>query len=87
MLFKSKRSETDIINEILVETRDGIKKTQLMYKTKMSNMQLSRYLEKLIERQIMEVKIDSNGDTFYYLTEGGKRLISPLQQVISILCD
>ena len=53
----------------------------------MSNMQLSRYLEKLIERQIMEVKIDSNGDTMYYLTEGGKRLISPLQQVISILCD
>ena len=81
VLFESKRSESDIIGNILVETRDGIKKTQLMYKAKMSNTQLDRYLEKLIDHQCIEKRCDADDGTLYYLTSKGEQVEEVLQQV------
>jgi len=85
MLFKSQRSESDIIHDILVETKDGIKKTQLMYKANMSNTQLDRYLEKLIEQQFIQLRTNTDNGTTYQLTEKGKQLDTALQQVLKIL--
>lgn len=85
MLFESKRSESDIINKILVETKDGIKKTQLMYNANMSNTQLDRYLEKLIDQQFVEQRTNANDGTKFYLTEKGEQLDTAFQQVFTIL--
>ena len=86
MLFESRRSESDIINTILQVTREGINKTQLEYKAKMSNTQLSRYLNKLMEEEIIEQK-NNNGNTLYFLTDKGEILAKSLQQVIKILVE
>ena len=85
MLFDSKRSQLEIVNDILVETRDGIKKTQLMYKAKMSNTQLDRYLEKLIEQQCIEIRSDTEKGSLYYLTGKGENLEVSLKQVFKFL--
>lgn len=82
MLFESKRSESDIISKILIESRDGIKKTQLMYNAKMSNTQLDRYLEKLIKHQCIKENCDTTNGTLYCLTEKGEKLESLLQQIV-----
>ena len=85
MIFESKRSEADIIDKILVETKDGIKKTHLMYKANMSNTQLDRYLEKLIEQQFIQLRTNTDNGTTYQLTEKGKQLDTALQQVLKII--
>jgi len=85
LIFETKRSESDIINNILKETKDGIKKTQLMYKAKMSNTQLSRYLDKLIEQGFIEEQNNNGDGTFYHQTKKGEKLDTALQQVFKIL--
>jgi predicted transcriptional regulator len=84
MIFETKRSESDIIYKILSETKEGIKKTQLMYNANMSNTQLNRYLDILIEKDFIEKRND-NGGRLYHLTSKGKKLYDPLQQVLEIL--
>ena len=85
MIFESKRSEADIINKILIETKDGIKKTHLMYKANMSNTQLDRYLKKLIDQQFIVERVNENDGTKFYLTEKGEQLDTAFQQVFNIL--
>jgi predicted transcriptional regulator len=85
MICKSKRSESVIIHTILNETREGVKKTRLMYNAKMSNTQLDRYLEWLLEQEIVEKKIEDGGDILYYSTEKGEKLAEMLQQIVPIL--
>jgi len=87
VLFESKRSESDIISDILFETRDGIRKTQLMYKAKMSNTQLDRYLEKLIGLQIIKERNDGDDGIKYYLTSKGEKVESAMQQLNELLGD
>lgn len=84
MIFEAKRSESDIIQKILSETRDGIKKTQLMYNANMSNTQLSRYLDILLEKEFIKEKENGNGKK-YHLTDKGTKLLDPLNEVITII--
>lgn len=85
MLFESKRSESDIIQKILSETKHGIKKTQLMYNANMSNTQLDRYLVKLIEQQFIEQRNEEDNGTLYYLTPKGEKLDNALKQIFELL--
>ncbi len=85
MIFESKRSESDIVCKILVETREGIKKTQLMYNAKMSNTQLDKYLDKLIEQDFIEERRDNDSNTLYYTTDKGEKLDAILQQALALL--
>ena len=84
MIFVAKRSESDIIQKILSETRDGIKKTQLMYNANMSNTQLTRYLDILLEKKFITEKENGDGKK-YHLTDKGTKLLDPLNEVITIL--
>ena len=85
MICKSKRSESVIIHTILNETKDGVKKTRLMYNAKMSNTQLDRYLEWLLEQEIVEKRVENGSDILYYSTEKGEKLAEMLQQIVPIL--
>ena len=78
MIFEKKRSESDIIYELLSATLPGIKKTRLMYKTNMSNTQLTRYLETLIEKDIICVTPTNPEGNIYYVTEKGKEILNQL---------
>ena len=85
MICKTKRSESVIIHTILNETKEGVKKTRLMYNAKMSNTQLDRYLEWLLEQQIVEKRTENGSDILYYSTEKGEKLAEMLQQIVPIL--
>ncbi len=85
MIFESKRSESDIVCKILVETRKGIKKTQLMYNAKMSNTQLDKYLDKLIQKNFIEEREENGSNTLYYTTDKGEKLDAILQQALAIV--
>lgn len=84
MIFDSKRSESDIIYIVLNETVHGIKKTQLMYNANMSNTQLNRYLDILIDKKFIEERETQQQGKKYYLTDKGGELLDPLNQVISL---
>ena len=87
MFFESKRSESDIVHNILVEAREGAKKTQLAYNTKMSHTQLNKYLDRLIEQDFIQEKKDNGNNKLYYSTEKGEKLDSILQQAISLIIE
>jgi predicted transcriptional regulator len=84
VIFEAKRSESDIIQKILSETRDGIKKTQLMYNANMSNTQLTRYLDILLKKEFIKEKENGDGKK-YHLTDKGTKLLDPLNEVITII--
>ena len=50
-----RRSEFEIISDILTLSRNGAKKTELIYQGNLSYTQVQKYLPFLIERQILEV--------------------------------
>ena len=85
MICKSKRSESVIIHTILNETREGVKKTRLMYNAKMSNTQLDRYLEWLLEQEIVEKRTENGSNILYYSTEKGEKLAEMLHKIVPIL--
>lgn len=51
----------------------------------MSNTQLTRYLDKLIEYEFIKEQNNSNDNTTYHLTKKGEQLDTALQQVFTIL--
>lgn len=85
MIFDKKRSESDIIYVLLSEAKVGIKKTRLMYRTNMSNTQLTRYLNILMEKDIIEEKPLNPHGKKYCITEKGEQLFDPLKTVIKLL--
>ena len=85
MIFESKRSESDIIRDILSKTKYGIIKTQLMYKANMSNTQLNRYLDVLLEKHIIEEKEVNNKRKQYFLTDTGDNVLEHLNEVTRLL--
>ena len=85
MFFESKRSESDIVHKILSETHKGVKKTQLMYNANMSNTQLDKYLDRLIEQDFIQEKKDNGNNKLYYSTEKGEELDAILKQAISLI--
>jgi len=87
MFFESKRSESDIVHNILVETRKGAKKTQLVYNAKMSNTQLNKYLGRLIEQDFIQEKKDNGNNTLYYTTEKGKKMDAVLKQALALISE
>jgi len=45
MIFNNKRSESEIIFELLSSAQEDIKKTRLMYKVNMTYTQFTKYLD------------------------------------------
>ena len=85
MIFDNKRRESEIIYELLLSAQDGIKKTRLMYKANMTYTQFSKYLDFLIEKDLL-IENDSNSNgKIYNLTENGKKLLEPLDVMFTFL--
>ena len=88
MMVNNRRSELEIINEILTLSKDGAKKTEILYQGNMSYTQLQEYLFFLIEKDIlMEKKLQSGngngGSTIYMITEKGHNLLVDLNKALS----
>ena len=82
----NRRSEIEIITDILKLTNKGAKKTEILYQGNFSYAQLNSYLSFLIEMNIIEEnEIINNGTTIrsYKTTDKGLVLLRDANKVLS----
>ena len=86
-LVKKRRSEIHIIAEILNMSKNGAKKTEILYQSNMSFSQLQDYLSHLIENDLLEEKITTNGNRanskIYINTKKGNDLLVDITKTLS----
>jgi predicted transcriptional regulator len=87
-LVNNRRSEIEIIGEILRLSSNGAKKTELLYQGNFSYAQLQSYLSYLIERDILEeseAKNNGNLTKYYKTTEKGLLFLQDVERVLAHL--
>jgi len=80
-----KRSETEIIYDLLSAAKKDIKKTRLMYKTNMTYTQFIKYLDVLMEKGLLAQKDTNPRGKIYYTTEDGQKLLESLHTALNYL--
>lgn len=81
----NRRSEIEIIGQILNISRGGVKKTEILYQSNLSYMQLQSYLPFLLEKNILEeYTVENNGclSKMYRITEKGSYLLDYIDKVL-----
>ena len=90
-MFNKRRSEIQIIEEILGIAQQGARKTEILYKGNMSFLQLNNYLSYLIEKDVISEDLVSkgNGSTskIYTTTEKGEDLLGDIAKVLTYLSE
>ena len=81
MVINSRRSEIEIIREILSLAKNGTRKTRILYQTNLSYTQLQNYLSYLIEKDVLKLD-NSNSVKVYKTTEKGLEVIENINKVI-----
>ena len=85
-MFNKRRSEIQIINDILCLSKDGAKKTELLYKSNMSFSQLKNYLSCLLEKDLIEESMVLNGNgisaKIFINTEKGNDLLGDINKIM-----
>ena len=85
-MVNNRRSELDIISDILHLAEDGAKKTEILYQGNFSYNQLQSYLYFLIEKNLIEeTELKSNGNRgkIYKNTMKGKNLLLDINKTLS----
>lgn len=86
MLFEHKRSEVEIISNILSLAENGTKKTHIMYKTNMSYNLFINYLDFLLDKNLIEkFKSNPSGEVKYKVTEDGKKVLKNINNVLDYM--
>jgi predicted transcriptional regulator len=86
--MNNRRSEFEIIGKILDLSKNGAKKTELLYKGNFSYTQLTGYLTFLVNKDILEERtVKDNGQTSrrYITTEKGQNLLRNINKTLSYL--
>jgi predicted transcriptional regulator len=83
MIFKNRRNEFEIIQQLLLLSLNGMKKTRLMYQTNMCYTQFHEYLQYLLEKDFLEKRMGNSHGTLYMTTEKGKRFLESLMVTLS----
>jgi len=87
-MVNRRRSELDIINQILSLSQNGAKKTEILYQGNLSYSQLQNYLLFLLEKNILEeqvVKKDNGNFKIYKNTKKGDNLLQNIKLTLSYL--
>ena len=85
MMVNNRRSELEIMSKILVLSKDGAKKTELLYQGNLSYAQLKGYLSFLLERNLLEesiVKNNGSSGKCYKPTEKGLNFLKDVNKVM-----
>ena len=85
MIFDGKRSEMEILSEMLNATQNGIKKTQLMFHTKLSYNHFTDYLDFLLEKKFVELNEDNSKGKIYRSTEEGNSFLNEINSVLEYI--
>ncbi|MBA7497151.1 hypothetical protein ES702_07761 [subsurface metagenome] len=85
-MANKRRSEIQIIGEILDLSKNGAKKTEILYQNNMSFSQLQDYLSYLIEKDIIEEIIVTNDNgtvnKTFINTEKGNNLLGDINKIL-----
>lgn len=84
MIFKNKRSEIEIIDEILTTAQQEPKKTCLLYKTNLCYTHFTEYLDFLLEKDFIDIKNGFHSSHTYYVTEKGEKFLDSIENVIQL---
>lgn len=85
-MINNRRSEIEIINQILNLSKKGVRKTEILYQGNMSYSQLKSYLPFLIDKDIVEeynVYNNGNTTTMYKTTNKGIELLEIIRKVLT----
>jgi len=85
-MVNNRRSEMEIIAEILTLTQNGAKKTEILYKGYLSYNQLNKYINFLIEKDILSEKnVQNNGSSskFYFVTNRGNEFLKDINKILA----
>ena len=81
---RKRRDKLYIIAEMLEIAKDGVLKTQIMYRANLSFTQLNDYLGFMLEIHVLE-KIRQNGKHIYKSTEKGLDFLERYHQIAELL--
>jgi len=88
-MFNKRRSEIQIIGEILNISQTGARKTEILYKSNMSFTQLNSYLSFLINKNVLkeDMMSDENGSNIkvYRNTDRGNQLLGDINKILNYL--
>ena len=79
-----RRDKLCIIAEIIEIAKEGILKTQIMYKASLSFAQLNEYLKFMLKIRLIE-KIDSSGKDVYIATRKGLEFLKLQNEVLQLV--
>jgi predicted transcriptional regulator len=79
-----RRDKIDIIAEILTIAKDGLLKTQIMYRANLSFAQLNDYLDFLTGMNLLRIE-NENRKKVYKTTEKGERYLKKYDDISYIL--
>jgi predicted transcriptional regulator len=79
-----RRDKLYIIAEILEIARDGVLKTQIMYRANLSFTQLNEYLMFMLKNELLG-KITSNGKEMYKSTQKGLNFLQHYHEITELL--
>lgn len=86
-MFNNRRTEIEIIREILTLSQNGARKTEILYQVNLSFQQLNNYLAYLLKTEILEEKImennGSNGYKIYHTTPKGIDLLGSINRTMN----
>jgi predicted transcriptional regulator len=79
-----RRDKLYIISEILEIAKDGVLKTQIMYRANLSFTQLNDYLKFMLRINLIEKNVE-NGKEVYKATEKGMNFLQRYREITELL--
>jgi predicted transcriptional regulator len=80
-----RRSQFQILKDILSLCLNGVRVTHLMYRANLSYSTLRRYLSSALEKGLVSGVKDSDGSVTYFTTEKGRLVLMKLMEVESAI--
>ena len=84
MVVNNRRSEIEIISEILALAKNGTKKTRILYQTNLSYTQLQNYLFFLLKSDVLREE-NLNSVKTYKTTDKGIKIMENIDKIIKDL--
>ena len=82
MIFENKRSESEILAQILCSAKNKLKKTHLLYSTNISYSNFIKYFNFLLEKGFIEVKEGNPSGKVYQTTKKGERFLESINNLL-----
>jgi len=86
-MLNNRRSDVDIIKDIITVSQGGVNKTKILYKVNLSFIQLQTYLSYLMDQELLEERfVDENESKYsriYQPTPKGVELLTNINKTLS----